>query len=64
MNNQFVLEMIRSHKFLYNKCGFHAFHENGLIQTLVGSAGKSNFYYDYDFKFKQIPGTMLTLQFR
>ena len=60
MNNQFELKMNSSHKFIYNKCGFHAFHELGLIQTLVGSAGKINDYYGPNFKFKPIPGKSLT----
>ena len=60
MNNQFELKMNSSHKFIYDKCGFHAFHELGLIQTLVGSAGKINDYYGPNFKFKPIPGKSLT----
>ena len=56
MKENLGLQLIGGHKFQYDKCGFHAFFENGLLQTLVGTAGKLNYYYNSEFKFKQVLG--------
>ena len=42
MKKTLELKVNRLHKFQYDKCGFHAFHENGHLQTLVGMEHKRN----------------------
>ena len=53
------LKVKREHKFQYDKCGFHGFHENGHLQTLVGTQGKLNYYYNSEFKIKQVLGNQI-----
>ena len=59
MKKSLEMKITRSYKFRFNKCGFHAFHENGYFQTLVGDPEKLNIFYTPDFNFKLIKGLIL-----
>ena len=56
MRKSLEMKITRSYKFRFNKCGFHAFHENGYFQTLVGDPEKLNIFYTPEFNFKLIQG--------
>ena len=56
MKKNLEIKITRSHKFPFDKCGFHAFHENGYFQTLVGDHKKLNVFYTPEFNFKLIQG--------
>ena len=59
MKKTLELKVKREYKFQYDKCGFHGFHENGHLQTLVGTQGKLNYYYNSELKFKPVLGNQI-----
>ena len=56
MNKSFELEIVDTHNFNYDKCGFHAYDQIDHIQTLVGRPGQNNFMHDSRFNSRNISG--------
>ena len=56
MNKSLELNVLKTHKFNYDNCGFFAYDEPNHIQTLVGSSGKLNYIHDSNFNSKKIQG--------
>ena len=56
MNKSLDLNVLKTHKFNYDNCGFFAYDDHNHIQTLVGSSGKLNYIHDSNFNSKKIQG--------
>ena len=56
MNKTFELEIVDTHNFNYDKCGFYAYDQIDHIQTLVGRPGQNNFMHDSKLNGKNISG--------
>ena len=54
MNKTLNLNVLRTHRFHYDNCGFFAYDHPNHIQTLVGSSGKLNYIHDSNFNSKKI----------
>ena len=61
MNMNLEVEVLKTHKFNYDHCGFFAYDEPNHIQTLVGSSENLNYIHDSDFKSEKIQGKVLTM---
>ena len=59
MNKSLELEVVKTHKFTFDKCGFFAYDEINHIQTLVGSPGNLNLIHDPNFNSKRIRGMIV-----
>ena len=56
MNMNLELDVLKTHNFNYDNCGFFAYDEPNHIQTLVGSSEKLNYIHDSNFNSKKIQG--------
>ena len=56
MNTNQELQIVKMHRFNFDKCGFFAYGNVDHIQTLVGSPGNLNYIHDSNFNSKKIIG--------
>ena len=56
MNTNLELQIVKTHRFNFDKCGFFAYDNVDHIQTLVGTPGKLNYIHDSNFNSKKIIG--------
>ena len=56
MNTNQELQIVKTHRFNFDKCGFFAYDNVDHIQTLVGTPGKLNYIHDSNFNSKKIIG--------
>ena len=61
MNMNLEVEVLKTHKFNYDHCGFFAYDEPNHIQTLVGSSENLNYIHDSGYNSKKIQGKLLTI---
>ena len=61
MTKSLELEIVKTHRFNFDKCGFFAYDHVDHIQTLVGSPGKLNYIHDSNFNSKKIIGNLFLM---
>ena len=61
MNTNQELQIVKMHRFNFDKCGFFAYGNVDHIQTLVGSPGKLNYIHDSNFNSKKIIGNLFLM---